>query len=83
MKKHAVFASVLLLASASAIAQENCRQRYDRQTGNVYDGCEQARLALIADPTCDPQECANERFAGTTCYMGEECGDQYIVRFTN
>jgi hypothetical protein len=68
------------LATAPAMAQKNCRQHYDVQTGNVYYGCEPARPAATADPTCDPQECASERFAGTTCYMGEECGDQYIVR---
>jgi hypothetical protein len=33
------------------------------------------------DPTCTGDECRNERFAGTTCYMGE-CLDQYIVKVT-
>src|SRR3954451_19425235 len=37
----------------------------------------QARI----DPTCRADECKDERFAGTTCYMGE-CFDQYIVKTT-
>lgn len=31
------------------MAQKNCRQHYDMQTGKVYYGCEPAKLAPIAD----------------------------------
>jgi hypothetical protein len=81
MKSSLAFATLLIsAASSAALGQQDCRQHYDGQTGKVHYGCEPARSAVIADPTCDPPECANERFAGTTCYMGEECGAQYIVR---
>ena len=47
--------------------------------GFVILGIGDAHSKQLADPTCDPEECANERFAGATCYMGE-CFDEYIVK---
>src|SRR5271168_1037061 len=37
--------ALALLATAPAMAQENCRQHYDVQTGKVYYGCEPAKPA--------------------------------------
>ena len=42
----------------------------------------QAANSETRDPSCSGEECRNEKFAGTTCYMGE-CLDQFIVRTTH
>jgi hypothetical protein len=48
-------------------------------TRPMLDDPAHAYSKRVTDPSCQPEECGKEVFAGSSCYMGD-CFDQFIVQ---